>query len=329
MSKEQATKIDLFKKWGAGFLGLISFAADIIAISELRIFRSTVQQVGMTNSPIYNPNFVPPTFGGFSIDDAVFLTGLFTVFVVANLYYVASRAREITDKYSYLIATFLSLLLTYLYFRLWLGEKWWILVCIAPIFLLLFIVIGILGSGTTGGSNNSISNTNSSIDVPLKLNNGGDYLPKSKATDDLPPFVISRVSQNLPLKIKPTISQPNILGEYWNDTKKELGLDKESLKKDLGLDWNTTKKELGLDKESLKKDLGLDWDTTKKELGLDKESLKKDLGLDKSIWEILSGDPQSNTMDNMAKNWRSDSEPKLTDDEIMEAIKKAWRDKNK
>jgi len=297
MSKEQETKIDFLKKWGAGFLGLISFIADIIAISELRMFQSTIQQIGVTNSPTYNPNFTSPTFGGFAIDDAIFLTGLLTVFVVTNLYYVAYKAKEITDKYSYIIATFLSLLLTYLYFRLWLGEKWWIFICIVPIFLLFLFVIGILGSGSTGSGNSSLRGADNPINAPPKTDNGGIYLPANRDTYELPSFLIGDVSQTPPPEIKPTISQPSALDEYWNNAKKEMGLD---------------------------------WNTTKKELGLDSESLKRDLGLDKSISEILFGDSQDDTMKKIARNWNSEPEPpEPTNDEIMEAIKKAWRNKDK
>jgi len=161
MSKEKETKFERFKKsvsdffWWAPLTGVI---ADIIAISQLRIFRLTIQQTDTNNK-----GFNPPIFGGVTLDDAIFLTGLFTAFVITSLFFTAYKTREKTDKFSYVIATFLSLLLTYFYFRLWLGEKWWIFVCVAPIFVLLLIVISTFGNKVAGNGNFGEIGTTASV----------------------------------------------------------------------------------------------------------------------------------------------------------------------
>ena len=80
MNKEKEARYEKFKKrfsdffWWAPLTGVI---ADIIAIAGLRTFRSSTQQINASDLSTNHQSFNPPILGVFTLDDAIFLTGLF------------------------------------------------------------------------------------------------------------------------------------------------------------------------------------------------------------------------------------------------------------
>lgn len=95
-----------------------------------------------TTNPQTTPA-IPPNFSSWwdvvATSDKVFLTGFITISVIFGLIYLGYEGEK-KQKYLPLgFSVFASTLLLWIYFRLWLGENWWIYICVAPIIIVLFI----------------------------------------------------------------------------------------------------------------------------------------------------------------------------------------------
>ncbi len=125
----------------------ISVAADLIAIWSLFNFK----QQSIDAQPVYTPGIIyseTKVFGIIGISDAIVLTGFFTVFIIVSTIYLAITASKSRgDLWPSIWGTFLSLLVVWSYFRLWLGEYGWLLILLA--FVVIAIVITILLFNTT------------------------------------------------------------------------------------------------------------------------------------------------------------------------------------
>ena len=126
-------KFEQFFLW-ASPLGLI---ADLISIWGLVNFRNqTVAQQIQSPSPIYAE---PKVFGFLVISDAIVLTGLVTLFIiVSTIYGSVLLARSQENLWPYIWGSFIVLILSWSYFRLWLGEYGWIWI------LLAFVLISVI-----------------------------------------------------------------------------------------------------------------------------------------------------------------------------------------
>jgi len=126
----------------------ISLVADTIAI--MKVF-SAKQQSTSTLQPVSGEYTVaaPKVFGQLAISDAVFLTGLLTVFsVVSTLYFSYRTSRTRGNLWAIIMGIFASSVLMWLYLRLWLGEYWWAWVLatvLAFTSLVLCVLIGFPG----------------------------------------------------------------------------------------------------------------------------------------------------------------------------------------
>jgi len=123
----------------------ISLIADIIGIVSAL---NTKQQYSQLNPSGY-VTVEPKVWGVFALSDVVFLTGLLTAFAIASMLYSGYRARLVTENsWAIILAVFASLFLVYLYFRLWLGENWWVFACVIPIAIIIGIIIEVMqGTG--------------------------------------------------------------------------------------------------------------------------------------------------------------------------------------
>jgi hypothetical protein len=143
--------------------------AILVILPNAIIFRENGNTI--TNPPLINDpsiaDFVTK-FGVLASSDKVFITGYLTIFLISGLIYL-SVPIDNKRKYSPLIVVvFVSFFLIYLYFRLWLGENWWITACVLPLIIGLLISILYLSAknnnsvskysiGMTSGNNNQVT----------------------------------------------------------------------------------------------------------------------------------------------------------------------------
>jgi hypothetical protein len=137
MSQNKPSFKERFQSW-FWWTPPISLVADTIAIWSAL---NTKQQYTTSQASISVTPTPERVWGMFPLSDVIWVTGLLTIFCVVSMIYGArlkSQARG--DQWYTILATFASVFLVSLYFRLWLGEYWWAVVCVVPI-LLLFIFL--------------------------------------------------------------------------------------------------------------------------------------------------------------------------------------------
>ncbi len=256
MDPESGGKVDSFKKKYTNFFWWtppIGFVADLIAILSLFNFKQNLPQPVSSNPSTFDPSI----FGRFALSDAIFLTGWFTAFVIATVIYAGFQIRKKTKDFSLIVSGFLSLLLIYLYFHLWLGENWWVFLCIAPIFIIGLVLLGGIAGATQ-------------LSVPRTIPN---FTDNKNATPNNQP---DKGQIKLDFKSKPNIQENQKSTEYWPDIWGET-------KRSLNKDWESTKKEL-FDWEKVKEDFS--WEKAKKDAGITKDSFMKGL-LGDETWERM------------------------------------------
>lgn len=86
-------------------------------------------------------------FGPLRKPDAIFLTGLASLITMLGVtFFSLKRWKTQTNGLWFLFAVVFDLIAIWFYFRYWIGEDWWIYVCVIPISLLFVLFLGWLGS---------------------------------------------------------------------------------------------------------------------------------------------------------------------------------------
>lgn len=132
--------------WWAAPLSVI---ADLIAIWGLFSFK----QQAISNQPVSAPEISHvKVFGVVSISDAIVLTGFFTLFIVVSIVYFSITKTTSDNFWPSIIGAFISLLLVWSYFRLWLGEHGWLWILLAAILVCIVATITVFNTTTIPGT---------------------------------------------------------------------------------------------------------------------------------------------------------------------------------
>jgi hypothetical protein len=120
--------------WWATPIGVL---ADLIAIWSLFDFQQKVIDGSVSSTA------EPRVLGFISISDAIVLTGFVTAFLIVSTIYLSITKSTKENLWPKIFGSFLSLLITWSYFRLWLGEhRWlWILLAFDVISIIVTIVV--------------------------------------------------------------------------------------------------------------------------------------------------------------------------------------------
>lgn len=156
MNSTANNNLEKFKeKYASFFLWVspIGFFADLVTIISLFNYKQGLAAPTSSNPIPLNPQII----GGLALSDAVFLTGWLTALVIAIIIFGGVIYRENTKNFSLILSTFVSLLLIFIYFRLWLGENWWIFVCVVPLLILTIIGLDKVGGGISFSESGSMA----------------------------------------------------------------------------------------------------------------------------------------------------------------------------
>lgn len=130
----------------------VSFVADIIAILGLFTLKQQAIVNQLPNSS--ELNYIESRIGGFfSLSDVIVLTGIVTLFLIVSTVYLSHTKSKVRgDFWPYVWGTFLSLLLGWSYFRLWLGQHGWLWILLAVNLISIVITIALNNRNTTSDS---------------------------------------------------------------------------------------------------------------------------------------------------------------------------------